>query len=152
MAWINTDDAEQATPNSAVPAVFVELEDGAPVGVHDYYFDPQTGKFDYVDALPKDGFAPGLGILTICVRPIISPLNILDMLQSRKCVCGSSKNVMRSSCPPCYHALPPELQKAVYWKFPDIYEQAFLASLIFLIDADRTTVDKILAAVPERKD
>ena len=82
----------------------------------------------------------------------LTRLEILDMLQSRKCVCGSDKSTMRSHCSYCFHQLPPEAGRALYRKFGNGYEAAFIESLTILIELGRTNVETIRAAVPEPKD
>ncbi len=135
-----------------VPPVFEVIADGETIGVHDYAFH-KDGTFDYADDVYANQtlVARAKDSAWIFVRPIMSPLEILDMLQSKKCVCGSGKKPMRSSCPPCYHALTPELQKGLYKRFRDGCEQAFLSSLIHLIDEGRTDVARIRTAVPKPK-
>lgn len=79
---------------------------------------------------------------------LLKPLEILDMLQSRKCVCGHVKEPMKSHCWECYQSLPPEKRKALYRRFGKGYEAAFLDSLQFLVGEGRTTIENIRDAVP----
>lgn len=136
-----------------IPPVFVPIAIGDKIGVHDYTLN-ENGSFDYADDVYANQtlVAYATDATSFFVRPIVSPIDILDMLQSKRCVCLNPKQGGRSSCSGCYYALPPEMQKALYRRFRAGYEQAFLASLIYLIDNGRTDVDRILAAVPKPKD
>ncbi len=72
-----------------IPKIFMRLDDSSPIAVHDYTFDGVA--FDYVpDAwIDRPAFAgTPADFAGVIVRPIISPIDILDMLQSKKCVCG----------------------------------------------------------------
>jgi hypothetical protein len=134
-----------------LPDIFEETTD-LETRVHDWLFDRRDATFrelgdDEINvptAVVSDG-------TVIVVRSILSRIDILDLLQSRKCVCGVKKSSGRSHCSFCYHALPPEKQKALYKRFRAGYEHAFLDSLIYLIDTDRTDADRIRAAVPRAK-
>jgi hypothetical protein len=135
-----------------IPTIFVQLDKNQTIAVHDYTFDGTD--FDYVPdawigcpiaASPPPDFA---GVI---VRPIISPIDILDMLQSNACVCGAVKERGRSHCGACYRSLPITSARDLYKRFRKGYEQAFLRSLIELIDMNRTSVEKIRAAIPKPK-
>lgn len=142
---------ETETRRDELPVVFNPPAAGV-VGVHDYSYNAATGAFDYVDNdLVGMTFADAFRCTdgnTVVVRPIVSVIDILNMLRSERCVCLVNKQTGRSSCYGCYRSLPPELQRNLYRKFRAGYEQAFLASLIYLIEAGRTDVDRILASVP----
>ena len=57
---------------------------------------------------------------------------ILENLQGTMCFCGKSKGTRKSHCSKCYYKLPPEMRKALYQKFFEGYEEAFVESLKFL--------------------
>lgn len=88
-------------------------------------------------------------VATPCGSVELAPLEILDMLQSRICVCGAAKDVMRSHCTICYRSMPPELQKGLYKRFRKGYEQAFMDSVGFLIELGATDSNRVLLAVPK---
>lgn len=139
--------------NMDVFTIFNRLEPADLVAVHDFQIR-QNGTFAYVpeSIIGQTAGGVALGDFPILVgRPIISQLDILDMLQSLNCVCGASKARGRSHCRDCYLTLSPEKQKSLYRRFRSGYEESFLESLLLLIDAGRTDVDKILAAVPKPK-
>jgi len=46
-------------------------------------------------------------------------------LKSDGCMCGRPKQSGRSFCYGCYKKLPPEVQKALYRKIGNGYEQAY---------------------------
>ena len=54
------------------------------------------------------------------------------------CDCGRPKQSHQSHCSRCYHALPKDMQKALYRRFGSGYEEAFVASLEWL-RANRST-------------
>lgn len=87
------------------------------------------------------------------VKPFgLNRLEILDIFQGKKCVCGSDKNRRQPHCSFCYHQLPPEQRNALYKRFGSGYEAAFSDSLRTLVELERTTPEKIKAAVPEPAD
>jgi hypothetical protein len=58
---------------------------------------------------------------------------ILESFKGQICAaCGGKKGPRMSHCTPCYHSLPPEQRQALYRRFGDGYEEAFLASLEYL--------------------
>lgn len=128
--------------NSPFPTVLKMLEPGDVVRVHDFIVNGSGLK--YVGQPLIDRPAGDLSI----VRPIVSKLEILDMLQSRRCVCGENKERMRSHCRTCYLSLPGGQAKALYARFNDGYEQAFLISLETLITTGRTSPGMIRDAIP----
>jgi hypothetical protein len=135
--------------------IFNALGPSDVLGIYDYiipgplfdYVDEQVVGLTVADAIELQGD----GFLGSFARPILTPLNILDMFQSRVCVCTFKKEPTRSHCSPCYFSLPKEQQTDLYQRFRQGYEQAFLRSLITLIKNGRTTIDRILAAVPKPK-
>lgn len=139
--------------NIPIPPVFRRLDAADTVEVHDYEMSITDGCFGYVrqgligHAMPF----PEPWQTVIVMRPVVSVLNILDMLQGDTCVCCLYKPRGRSHCPDCYKTLPPAEQRALYRRFRHGYEEAFLDSLSWLIGHGRTTVEKILAAVPKPK-
>lgn len=139
---------ENETWKVSVPPPFRRLVAGDVVEVHDYEVFEVDGRFGYVRPA-FIGEPPPAGVVTM--RPIVTVLNILDMMQGDTCVCGAYKPRGRSHCPDCFKALPPAQQKALYRRFRQGYEEAFLNSLSWLIGDGRTTVEKILAAVPKPK-
>jgi len=58
---------------------------------------------------------------------------MLDSLTGTKCEsCGGGKQSMRSHCRKCYYTLPPEMRRALYRRFYEGYQLAFLNSLDYL--------------------
>jgi hypothetical protein len=61
--------------------------------------------------------------------------DMLDILTGEKCFCGKKKKAMMSHCRSCYYALPPEMRRALYRRFFEGYQAAFLGSLDYLAEA-----------------
>lgn len=134
-----------------IPKVFTLLGSAEKIGVHDWelYSD---GSFEYVDESAVGLNAGEFARTGVAVaRAIVSQLEILDMLQNDVCVCGNYKPRTRSHCRPCFMYLPPEKGKALYRRFRQGYEAAFLDSIEYLISVGRTDLKRVRAAVPERK-
>jgi ribosomal protein L40E len=66
----------------------------------------------------------------------MSDQEILDSLDSTVCAaCNGKKQSRRSHCRKCYYKLPPEMRTALYRRFNEGYQEAFLASLKQLQEA-----------------
>jgi len=63
---------------------------------------------------------------------------ILRILDCDRCICGKKKGERMSHCRKCYFSLPPENRQALYRKFNNGYQEAYLESI------------KILGITPER--
>ena len=50
---------------------------------------------------------------------------LLKELKSNECACGSYKKEGNSFCYNCYSSLPNEMQKALYRRFGNGYEEAY---------------------------
>lgn len=133
-----------------LPELFARLDADAILKLEDYEFRP-NGTFDFI----REDFAgrtvedatqvAGDGFLNYFVRPRVSSINILDMLSAKRCVCLNPKPAGRSFCAFCYRALSPEMQRSLYKRFRQGYEQAYLAALIAHTDGGRTDIGRILA-------
>lgn len=49
----------------------------------------------------------------------------LDELKSEECICGMPKPSGRSFCYHCYKSLPRHMQRALYQRIGDGYEEAY---------------------------
>jgi hypothetical protein len=138
--------------SSIILQVLKPLDLDGVIAVHDFAIQAD-GTFDFVPArfAGQQARQLGDGAPFGIARPIVGQLEILDMLQGRKCVCGAAKPPGKSHCSPCYFDLPPERARALYRRFRNGYEQAFLWSLMYLIESGRTTAEQIRAAVPVPK-
>lgn len=58
--------------------------------------------------------------------------SILADFLGTKCVCGRPKAARQSHCRRCYFALPMPMRAALYRRFGEGYEAAFMASVQFL--------------------
>ena len=53
-------------------------------------------------------------------------------LHGEECVCGAWKKSMFSLCFACYHTLPPDMQKELWKRIGDGYEEAYDAAITWL--------------------
>jgi len=61
-----------------------------------------------------------------------STREMVDELRGTKCICGKPKKSKRTFCFACYHSLPASLQKDLYNRIGEGYEQAYDASVAYL--------------------
>ena len=58
---------------------------------------------------------------------------MLESLEGTVCSsCGRKKKSMMSHCSKCYYLLPPSMRRALYKRFNEGYQAAFLHSLDYL--------------------
>ena len=50
---------------------------------------------------------------------------LLEQLKSNECACGESKKEGMSFCYSCYSSLPNDMQKGLYQRFANGYEEAY---------------------------
>lgn len=62
------------------------------------------------------------------------PMFYVSELRSDECQCGPNKKPGRSFCYGCYKALPKDIQKGLYRRIYDGYEQAYDEAVKFLSD------------------
>jgi hypothetical protein len=58
----------------------------------------------------------------------------LNQLKSNECFCGGTKKPKMSFCYPCYKSLPNEMQRALYQRLGDGYEDAYEEACQFLME------------------
>ena len=131
--------------------ITVRLEPDQVVEAGDLELYSQGTAIDFELDAPRPGLIGLAAGDSRVVRPVVNKLDMLDMLGSKKCVCGLTKERQRSHCRECYFSLTSDQRQALYRRFGKGYEPAFLDSLATLIDQGRTDLDKIRNAVPRMK-
>ena len=64
-------------------------------------------------------------------------IDLVRWLASEECRCGKTKVARQTFCRWCYAILPREMQRALYARIGQGYEQAFAAAVDFLDERER---------------